>query len=214
MSVQALAWVLENSRATHGARLVLIAIANHANKDGEDAWPSVRTLAREARLSERQVQYAIRKLEKLGELTIFEGRGPKGCNRYAITPITKSGFWPDRSPPGSAPRGCKICGGKGCNICTRGVQSGASGGAKSDKKHVADCTRTVLEPSKNPGDDRRPVDKSQADAAPATRDPGARARSLFAGGMDIKQISKRMGITVPKVRGLLAGKDDSTKGAH
>lgn len=68
MSIQALAAVLEESKARLSARLVLIAIANHANERGENSFPNLETLAREAGLSVRQVQRAIGQLEKLGEL--------------------------------------------------------------------------------------------------------------------------------------------------
>jgi hypothetical protein len=68
MSVQAMAWVFEHSASTVGARLVLLAVANHADKFGQNAWGSVQTYAAEARLSERQARYALRKLEQMGEI--------------------------------------------------------------------------------------------------------------------------------------------------
>lgn len=68
MSVQALTWVLEHSVAEHSARLVAIALANHAGTDGANAYPSIGTIAREARLGESTVRQAIDRLIDLGEL--------------------------------------------------------------------------------------------------------------------------------------------------
>lgn len=85
MSVQAISWVLENSESRLGPRHVLISIANHADRLGKNAWPSVATIARESRLSEREVQYALRDLVKLGELKVERSAGPKGTNLYSLT---------------------------------------------------------------------------------------------------------------------------------
>ncbi len=68
MSVQAIGWVLDHSQAELGARLVAISVANHADKNGSNAWAAVATYADEAHLSERQTRYALRKLEASGEL--------------------------------------------------------------------------------------------------------------------------------------------------
>lgn len=84
MSVQALTWVLENSESRLGPRHVLISIANHADRLGKGAYPSIRTIAREARLSEREVQYAIPVLVKSKELSVEKGKGPGGTNVYSL----------------------------------------------------------------------------------------------------------------------------------
>jgi hypothetical protein len=46
-------WVWTHSRSRHGARLVLLAIADCASGDGSNAWPSVAELKRKAGLGER-----------------------------------------------------------------------------------------------------------------------------------------------------------------
>jgi len=84
MSVQALSWVFENSESRLGPRHVLLSIANHADRYGRNAFPSVRTIAREARLSPREVQYAIPILVDLGELLSERGAGPGGTNLYSL----------------------------------------------------------------------------------------------------------------------------------
>lgn len=63
MSLPVLTWVLEHSEAKLGARLVLLALAEFAHDDGSKAFPSNATLMRRARLSERGVRDALRKLE-------------------------------------------------------------------------------------------------------------------------------------------------------
>src|SRR5690348_2532602 len=84
MSVQAMGWVFENSESRLGPRHVLLSIANHADRYGRNAFPSVRTIAHEARLSPREVQYAIPILVDLGELLSQRGAGPGGANLYSL----------------------------------------------------------------------------------------------------------------------------------
>lgn len=84
MSVQAISWVLDHSESRLGARCVLLSIANHAGPFGTGSWPSVKTIAKEARLSEREVQYAKAELKRIGELGEQIGAGPKGVNLYSL----------------------------------------------------------------------------------------------------------------------------------
>jgi hypothetical protein len=91
LSVQAISWVLDHSESRLGTRHVLISIANHAKSDGTGAWPSVSTIARESKLSEREVRYALRELEKSGELKTQKGKGPSGCNLYSLPHVRLQG---------------------------------------------------------------------------------------------------------------------------
>jgi hypothetical protein len=83
LSIQALTWVLGNAEATLGARCVIIALANYADADGEKAFPSVATLAEEARMSRKGVQDALRRLEEKGEI-VYIGLSPYETREYAI----------------------------------------------------------------------------------------------------------------------------------
>jgi hypothetical protein len=83
MSVQALSWVLENSAARLGARLVLIALANHAHDDGSNAYMSQATIAREARLTVRQVRRCLNELETSGEI-IRSGKTEHGVVKWQL----------------------------------------------------------------------------------------------------------------------------------
>lgn len=66
MSVQAMAWAIEQQVAKHPTqRLVLICLANYCDKDGDSAFPAVSTLALDTGLSRRQVQRCLRSLEAL-----------------------------------------------------------------------------------------------------------------------------------------------------
>lgn len=85
MSVQCMSDVFKYSRSKLGARLVLLSIANHANAEGVDSWPSILSIGEEAGLSEREVRYSIRKLEEMGELVTIRGVGRGNSNVYRVT---------------------------------------------------------------------------------------------------------------------------------
>jgi hypothetical protein len=87
MSIEAVSLVLNNSRATGRAKLVLLGIANHLGDHG--AWPSISTLARYANASERSVKRDIQELVELGELKVEIQNAPTKTqyktNLYWIT---------------------------------------------------------------------------------------------------------------------------------
>jgi len=80
-----MAWVLRNSKATLGSRLVLLVLADYADEEGGSCWPSVKTIARETLLSERQVQYNLRHLQEIGEITVEEKGGGRKSTRYRVS---------------------------------------------------------------------------------------------------------------------------------
>lgn len=88
MSVQALTWVLDYSPAQGGDRLVLISLANHADREGRGSYPPVPMIAREARMSDRNVQYALRSLERgfdgSGRAIEREGIGPNRASLWRV----------------------------------------------------------------------------------------------------------------------------------
>lgn len=84
MSWQAVTWVLEQSEATLGSRLVILSIASHANREGKNAFPSMDTIARECLLSRREVIYCVQSLEELGELRVNRGIGRGNPNHYEL----------------------------------------------------------------------------------------------------------------------------------
>ena len=88
MSIQAISWVLDSSKSRLGARLVMISIANYADKSGRNAFPSVRTPAYKSNLSAPEVQRSLREPVALGELRIDRGAGPKGTHLYSLPQVT------------------------------------------------------------------------------------------------------------------------------
>jgi hypothetical protein len=83
VSIQAVGWVLDHSRATHDDRLVLLSIGNHCDKYGRRAWPSYATIAEEARIDRRSAIRCVSRLERGPELTVRRGAGPIGDNGRA-----------------------------------------------------------------------------------------------------------------------------------
>lgn len=86
MSAEAVTVVLHHSQTEGSHKLVLWGIANHHSDAG--AWPSIATLAKYAKVTERRVQQIIRDLQRSGEIAIEEqgglGQGQYKSNRYHI----------------------------------------------------------------------------------------------------------------------------------
>ena len=68
VGARAVAWVIDESDVPNGLFATLIVIARHADDSGRNAYPSVKTIATEARKSERQASRDIATLKKLGHL--------------------------------------------------------------------------------------------------------------------------------------------------
>lgn len=68
MSRRAEMLVWERSRAKGSNLLVLLVLADCAQHDGRDAWPSVKYLAQHARLTVRGVRFVLAKLHADGEI--------------------------------------------------------------------------------------------------------------------------------------------------
>lgn len=98
MSVYVLTWVFEHSPVALGPRLVLLSLADHAKHDGTYAWPSVETIANQARLSRRATQSALRKLEDEGHI-LKRGVSAAGTTIYDVV---MGGA--DTAPGGCSPR--------------------------------------------------------------------------------------------------------------
>lgn len=130
MSIEAVSLVLNKSRATGRAKLVLLGIANHLGDQG--AWPSISTLARYANASERSVKRDIQELVQLGELKVELQNAPTHqqykTNLYWIT--ISSGV--TDSTPGVT------------DWVSRGDSSGKSGVTPVGTQNII---RTIKEPS-------------------------------------------------------------------
>jgi hypothetical protein len=81
MSIKVASYVWEHSKQKASALLMLLAIADNANDQGE-AFPGVETLAKKTRMSKRNAQDVLTKLEAQGEIAIQERDG--NSNLYII----------------------------------------------------------------------------------------------------------------------------------
>ena len=130
MSIEMMTLVWRHSRNKGSVLLMELAIADHAHDDGTGAFPSVARLTRYARLSERNVQYLLRKLTTSKEVTVQHNAGPRGTNVFAINVRLLKRL------PDLIDRGAKIA---PVQTLRRGVQSGARGvqtSAKGVQKRV------------------------------------------------------------------------------
>jgi len=100
MSIKAMTYVWARSKQKGSALVMMLAIADMANDDG-DCWPGVGTLAKKTRMSERNAQKLIRKLEAAGEVIVHQGDGVEtahgNTNRYTlIMPTEVNAVTPQR----------------------------------------------------------------------------------------------------------------------
>jgi Helix-turn-helix domain len=90
VSIQAIAYVFDHSRAEGVDRLVLLALANHANAETGECHPGYRRIADEANCSTATVGRAVARLAELGELLI-ERRGiGRATTRYRLPWLVRS----------------------------------------------------------------------------------------------------------------------------
>jgi hypothetical protein len=130
VSWQAVKAVLDHSDATGPARMALIILAESANADGTNAYPSIDTIAHRMRRSERAAQYALRRLEADGEIAAT-GKSRRGTVVYMI--LCARGVQVSAPPKSSArapdanlhPGDASSCTTPGAGSSTRGVQAAA-----------------------------------------------------------------------------------------
>lgn len=75
---------MEFSESRLSDRLVILAIAHRVSNDDGQAFPSVKTIAKEANVSEMAVHYSLKALVGLGELQVQEGKSKLGTNIYRL----------------------------------------------------------------------------------------------------------------------------------
>lgn len=143
MSIRVMSWVWEQSAAEGLDRLVLLAIADNADDRGGNAWPSVETLRLKAKVSERTVQRAIRRLVALGELQVESRAGMNRVNIYCVVMTPRHTDTPSESHPVTeSPT-------PGVSETPGGVTEAEGGVTQSDSPRHTD-TQSVLEPSLTP----------------------------------------------------------------
>lgn len=83
MSVRVMSWVWEHGPADQTELLVLLALADFSDDAGR-CFPSMASIARKARFTERGARGVVRRLEAAGWLTVQVNGGRGGANRYQI----------------------------------------------------------------------------------------------------------------------------------
>lgn len=123
MSIKMMTAVFDRYPNGGGEMLLALSLADHAHDDGTRIFPSVQTLAKKTRQSERSVQYQLRSMEQSGWLVLVSGEfGGRGkCREYRINPDWIKGA--EIAPLT-----------KGCNPEHERVQSEAQKGATDDIK--------------------------------------------------------------------------------
>ena len=101
MSVRTMARVWANSKWGDTRLLMMLAIADFADDDG-NAYPAVGTLAEKCRMTSRNANHLLATLRESGELEIRLNEGPKGTNRYRIVLPGFEGA--KRSAPAKSPK--------------------------------------------------------------------------------------------------------------
>lgn len=170
-----------------GELLLALALADHADDNGENVYPSVASLMGKTRQSKRTVQYQLRKMEEAGwlQLVAHEGGGRGRAREYRINPDWIKGA--DIAPISKDGKGANSApfeSGKDADIAPFGVGERAQDLHPSEPERVQSETQrvqsttqkgataiapepsgTVIEPSvKNT--DSRPPQKSKTKSKP------------------------------------------------
>lgn len=121
MSVRTMAKVWEHSQHGGTDLLMLLAIADFADDQG-NAYPSVPTLAEKCRMKPRNAQVILGSLRKSGELQVKPNEGPRGTNLYRIT-LVSQGVHSNAPLQSTAPLHSSAQ--RGAKECAEGVHSNA-----------------------------------------------------------------------------------------
>lgn len=84
MSIKVMTWVWDHAQVKGGELLLLLAIADHADDEGRNAWPSLNRLVERTRVDRRTVQRLLRSLERNRLIMIEPSAGPHRTNRYTV----------------------------------------------------------------------------------------------------------------------------------
>lgn len=106
LSIEALKWAFEQEHVPSGPRFVLVALANRANDEGGDLYPSLRWIKKKTGIPDRTIRHYVTELMKLGLLIKTERTrddGGRTSNEYRL-PLTQPGLRFD-TPPATAARG-------------------------------------------------------------------------------------------------------------
>jgi hypothetical protein len=153
MSIKVMDRVWDRYPEGGGELNLALKLADHAHDDGTHIFPSVETLAKKTRQSERAVQYQIRRMEKSGWLILVaNASGGRGKAReYRINPDWINGA--ELAPISAGSKGAKNSPNeKGANGDAKGANvdaKGANGDTKGCKAFAPESSVNRQEPSEN-----------------------------------------------------------------
>lgn len=99
MSIKIMSQIWEHGPEDKTQLLLLLALSDYANDAGE-CWPSIASLCKKTRASERTVRRQLRALEEDGWLETGLAKGPNGTNRYTVRhPATGGNMTPGHYDP-------------------------------------------------------------------------------------------------------------------
>lgn len=136
MSIKVMNFIWDHYPEGGSELLLILALADHADDVGDRIYPSVQTMARKTRMSERTVQYLLRRIQERGWLVLVEaGGGRKRTARYRIN-MGRTGNGANIAPIA-----------KGCNPKQERVQTSAE---TVQKNTVNGATAIAPEPPVEP----------------------------------------------------------------
>lgn len=147
MSVQATSWVWEHSQSRATDRLVLLALADAANKQGHRSCQSAQTIAEMCKISSRTAQRSVQKLLEMGEITL-DGKDPKyQTNVYSLPLVVPS------APPAPPIEGATSdCHSALFDATTGQVDATTNGGSRYDTA-VSPYPNTPVNPERSAPED-------------------------------------------------------------
>lgn len=100
MSIKIMSEVWEHATVDGGALLVLLTLADSADEATRSCYPGVESIAAKARLSERQVQYCLKRLRESGIIEVKRCASPVKTNLYKIA---EASLWAEAGDANIAP---------------------------------------------------------------------------------------------------------------
>jgi hypothetical protein len=153
VSFRAVEMVLEHSQAKGNQRLVLVVVAECADHNGENAYPSTKAIMHRTGGLDRATVYRLRdQLREMGELDWEVGAGPNGENRYRL-PIVPNMGGSQNATGGS----------QDATVANRDGRTGATHSVKARPRGSSDPSL-------------RPLTGAGTDPHPPSGSPAARAR--------------------------------------
>ena len=143
MSAPHIIAAIEDGPASQADTMVLIALADFADKEGR-CWPSMATIAKKARMSERGARNCVQRLIADGWLVIERGGGRSCSNGYLVRISDKpnAARQPTQRTDGAH-------GAMGLHIQNRGplgkMECGHRQACVRDRLSSALCRRTILD---------------------------------------------------------------------